>query len=113
MGTRTPWRTRAWMLFCVTTRGRDRIFSNPRDSSMERMASSRTEELAFRKEKPLVGPVAPKFENKGICTPVLPVGRLVPIIGYLGTMPKVEVGDVPTAEAPPTEVALLPQPNPS
>src|SRR5271156_7088554 len=98
------------MLFCVTTRGRERIFSSPRDSSMVRMASSRTAELALRNEKPLVGPVAPRFENSGICTPVVPVGRVVPIIGYLGTMPKVESGDVPAADAPPTAVVVLPQP---
>src|SRR6202451_923001 len=101
------------MLFCVTTRGRDRIFSSPRDSSMVRMASSRTAELALIIEKPLVGPVAPKFENNGICTPVDAVGWVVPTIGYLGTMPKVDSGEVPAEDAPATPVAALPQPNPS
>ncbi len=52
-----------------------------RFSSMVRMASIRTEELAFKNEKPLVGLVAPKLENSGICVPVVGVGAVVPTIG--------------------------------
>src|SRR5580704_12497068 len=66
MGTRTPCFTKAWILFCVTTRGRDSTFSKPRDSAIESTASMRTVLLAFRKVKPLVGEVAPRFENNGI-----------------------------------------------
>src|SRR5580700_4452489 len=113
MGTRTPWRTRAWMLFCVTTRGRESIFSSPRDSSMVRTASIRTALLAFIKERPLVGPVAGKLENSGTCTPVVVLAGLVPTIGYFGLIPKVERGEVPADVAPPTPVEALPQPNPS
>jgi hypothetical protein len=50
----------------VTTRGRDRTFSKPRDSAIESTASMRTVLLAFKKVKPLVGAVEPRFENKGI-----------------------------------------------
>jgi len=45
------------------------------------MASIRIAELALRNEKPLVGPVAPKLENSGICVPVVAVGTVVPTIG--------------------------------
>src|ERR1022692_4367820 len=70
MGTRTPCFTRAWILFWVTTRGRDRSFSMPRDSAIERTASLRTVLLAFKKVKPLVGYVGARFENNGIYDPV-------------------------------------------
>src|ERR1022692_5268625 len=69
MGTRTPCFTRAWILFWVTTRGRDRTFSKPRDSAMESTASIRTVLLAFRNVKPLVGEVEARLENKGIVDP--------------------------------------------
>ena len=70
MGTRTPWRTSAWMLFCVTTRGRERIFSNPRDSAAVSTASTRTLLLAVMKLRPLDGLVTGKLENSGIWVPV-------------------------------------------
>src|SRR5438270_4752744 len=98
------------MLFCVTTRGRERIFNNPRDSAMVRMASRRTLLLALMKLRPLVGPLAARFENSGICTPVVGVGAAVPIIGYNGLVPNTVVGDVPTALAPPMDVRPLPHP---
>src|SRR5579863_6902661 len=101
------------MLFCVTTRGRERIFSNPRDSSMVRTASIRIAELALINERPLVGPVAGKLENNGICAAVVGVAGLVPTIGYFGAIPNVESVDVPAASGPPTPVEALPQPNPS
>src|SRR5579863_4531427 len=102
------------MLFWVTTRGRERIFNRPRDSAMVRMTSSRTALLAFTKLRPLVGPTAPRFENNGICTPVLPVGAEVPMIGYCAPgVLKTESGEVPTALAPPTPVDPLPNPKPS
>ena len=41
----------------------------------------RTALLALMKEKPLVGPVAPRLENSGICVPVVGVGGVVPMIG--------------------------------
>ena len=44
------------MLFCVTTRGRESTFSNPRDSAIESTASIRTVLLALISVKPLVGP---------------------------------------------------------
>ena len=66
------------MLFCVTTRGRERTFSKPRDSAIERMASMRTLLLAFTKLNPLVGEVDPRFENNGIEAPVPDV--LVPAV---------------------------------
>src|SRR5580693_10696306 len=100
MGTRTPCFTKAWILFCVTTRGRDRTFSKPRDSAIERTASMRTVLLAFRKVKPLVGEVAPRFENNGIELPVEPV--VVPgTVMHPGVKPPTVVGEEPTAEAPP------------
>src|SRR5271165_1281937 len=101
------------MLFWVTTRGRDRIFNNPRDSAMLIKASIRTELLTFRNENPLVGPAGARLENSGICTPVVGEGAEVPMIGYFGLTPNVEVGVMPTAGTPPTEVDALPQPNPS
>src|ERR1700682_1174450 len=107
MGTRTPWRTRAWMLFCVTTRGRERIFSKPRDSAIVRMASMRTLLLALRKLMPLFGLVTGRFENNGICWPVVGEGTEVPMIGYSGLRPKTEAGEDPTADAPPREVVPL------
>src|SRR5215469_17973268 len=99
------------MLFCVTTRGRDRIFNKPRDSAMVRTASSRTALLALTKLMPLVGAVAARFENRGIWTPP----ALLPLTtGYsgFGVLPTLR-GDVPTEVAPPMPVGLLPQPNPS
>src|SRR5260370_34005316 len=102
------------MLFCVTTRGRDRIFNKPRDSAMVRIASSLTALLAFTKLRPLVGPLAARFENSGICTPVPGLGAEVPMIGY-SALPvlKTDTGDVPTELAPPRPFAWLPKPKPS
>ena len=60
------------MLFCVTTRGRERIFSKPRDSAIVRIASIRTLLLALTKLRAAGRPgVTPRFENSGICTPWL------------------------------------------
>ena len=59
------------MLFCVTTRGRESIFSKPRDSAIVRMASMRTLLLALTKLRPLVGLVTGRFENRGIWLPVV------------------------------------------
>src|SRR5215469_15761432 len=101
------------MLFCVTTRGRDKIFSNPRDSAMVRTASRRTLLLEVWKEIPLVGPTAGMFENSGIWFAVLAEGTAVPTMGYRGVPPKTPSGEVPTALAPPTLLAPLPHPNPS
>src|SRR2546427_11084306 len=102
------------MLFCVTTRGRDRIFNKPRDSAIVRIASSLTALLAFTKLRPLVGPVAARLENNGICTPLPGAGAEVPLIGYSAPgVLKTEVGDAPTALAPPRWLAWLPKPKPS
>src|SRR6476469_10766657 len=102
------------MLFCVTTRGRERIFNKPRDSAMVRMASSRALLLAVRKLKPLVGPVTPRLENNGIFTPVPAVGALVPMIGYSAPgVPNALVGELPTALAPPKADPALPNPKPN
>src|SRR5215471_1481973 len=100
------------MLFCVTTRGRDRIFSNPRDSAMVRMASRRTLLLEVWNERPLVGPTTGMFENSGIWFRVLPEGSDVPTMGYNGVPPKTPTGDVPTELAPPRLLVPLPHPNP-
>src|SRR2546425_6024442 len=110
MGMRTPCFTTAWILFWVTTRGRERIFSKPRDSAIVRIASKRTLLLAFTRLRPLVGAPAARFENKGICTPVPGVGAPVPVIGYdaPGVL-KTLVGEVPTALAPPTCVGEFPK----
>src|SRR5689334_9484925 len=97
------------MLFWVTTRGRERIFNNPRDSAIVRIASIRIALLAFTKLRPLVGPVTPRFENNGIVTPVpLPFTKYV----GLGVLPTIN-GDCPTADAPPTALGPLPHPIPN
>src|SRR6185312_4428824 len=100
------------MLFCVTTRGRDSIFSSPRDSAIVKMASRRTLLLALMKLRPLVGPFAARFENSGICTPLLLLPP--PTTGYIGfgVFPTVK-GEVPTDVDPPTPEGLFPQPNPN
>src|SRR5581483_4714031 len=99
------------MLFWVTTRGRERIFSNPRDSAIVRMASRRTLLLSLVKLSPLVGPLAARFENSGI-----DIALAEPIMGYNGfgvtPLPTV-IGDGPTAFAPPIPVGRLPQPKPN
>src|SRR5208337_1429339 len=95
------------MLFCVTTRGRERIFSNPRDSAMVRIKSTRMLLLALTNEKPLVGPVAGKFENSGIC-PAAPADWM-----YNGCNPFSVIGEDPTDPAPPAAVGPLPQPKPN
>src|SRR6266436_4204383 len=100
------------MLFWVTMRGRERTFSKPRDSAMVSRMSSRTLLEKFVNSRPLVGPVAPRFENKGICDPVV----AAPTMGYkgFGTSPEPTViGDVPTLLTPPTALWPLPQPRPS
>ena len=62
------------MLFCVTMRGRERTFSKPRDSAIVRIMSIRMLLVALISCRPLVGPIAPRFENSGI---ELPAGPLV------------------------------------
>src|SRR5580698_10217367 len=69
------------MLFCVTTRGRESTFSNPRDSAIESMASIRMLLLAFRKVKPLLGEVEPRLENNGIVDPRPASGRYRNVTG--------------------------------
>src|SRR3954451_6945840 len=101
------------MLFCVTTRGRDRIFSNPRDSAIVRMASMRTLLLALTKLNPLVGLVTGILENSGIVLPVVEPPPDVPPVMYPGVSPPTVVGEVPTEDAPPTAVLPSPQPKPS
>src|ERR1017187_128386 len=111
MGTRTPCFTRAWILFWVTTRGRDRTFSKPRDSAMESTASIRTVLLAFRNVKPLVGEVEARLEHKGIVVPgfeaVLGTGM------YAGDREPAVVGERPAVEFPPMALWPSPQPKPS
>src|SRR5215469_5871790 len=99
------------MLFCVTTRGRDRIFSKPRDSAIVSTASIRTLLLALTKVRPLVGLVTGRFENSGICAPV--VLEAPPVVIQLGLSPLMVVGEVPTDDAPPTAECPLPQPKPN
>src|SRR5215469_18257917 len=99
------------MLFWVTTRGRDRILSKPRDSAIVRIASMRTLLLAFRKVKPLVAWVTGRLENRGICVPAAPPEP--PTVMYPGVSPLTCVGDVPAALAPPSAVWPLPQPKPN
>src|SRR5260370_34725074 len=99
------------MLFGVTTRGRARIFNKPRDSAMVRIASSLTALLAFTKLRPLVGPLAARFENCGICTPVPGLGAEVPMSGYSALrVLKTDTGDALTELAPPRPFAWLPPP---
>src|SRR5271163_1182510 len=100
------------MLFCVTTRGRERTFSKPRDSAIERMASMRTLLLAFTKLKPLVGEVDPRFENNGIDEPE-PLPPVPGTVIYPGFSPLTVVGDEPAAWFPPRALCPLPQPKPS
>src|SRR3954466_3239157 len=97
MGTRTPCFTKACTLFCVTTRGRERIFSKPRDSAMVSKKSIRKLLEAFRNWKPLVGLVTGWFENRGICVPPVEVPPLeIMYIGF-GAIPEpTVVGVVPT-----------------
>src|SRR6267142_1830457 len=97
------------MLFWVTTRGRERIFSKPRDSAMVRIASMRTLLVAFTKLKPLVGLVTGKLENRGIW-----VAAPVPLTMYsgFGVFPT-STGEVPTLVAPPMAVGELPHPKPN
>jgi len=66
IGILVPCFTTACMLFCVTTRGRDRTFSKPRDSAMVSRTSICMLLVALTKERPLVGPTAPRLENNGI-----------------------------------------------
>src|ERR1700746_2989963 len=102
------------MLFCVTTRGRDRIFSNPRDSAIVRSTSMRTLLLALTNCRPLVGLVTPKLENKGICVPLaLPPPPVTMYCGFEATPAPTLVGVVPTFWTPPTADGVFPQPNPS
>src|ERR1700690_2721368 len=98
------------MLFCVTTRGRERIFSKPRDSAMVRTASICILRVALMKLRPLVGLVAGWLENRGIVVAVVAVGTEVPVIGYRGLRPKVPSGAAPAEFAPPTPLTPLPQP---
>src|SRR5271154_1225776 len=101
------------MLFCVTTRGRERTFNKPRDSAMVSRTSICMVLVAFTKDRPLVGPTAPRFENNGIELP-LPVDPVV--TGYKGSKPLTEMGEVPGPDevgTPPTPVVPLPQPKPS
>src|SRR5215831_12521856 len=67
---RTPCLTTAWMLFWVTIWGRERTFNNFRSSSALRMKSNRKFEVKVENPSPLVGALAGKLENKGICPPV-------------------------------------------
>src|SRR4051794_38523457 len=101
------------MLFCVTTRGRERIFSSPRDSAMVRMASMRMLLLEFWNPIPLVGLVTGRFENNGIWLMLVGEGAVFPIIVYSGLPPNVPIGEVPTLPAPPTVVVPLPHPKPN
>src|ERR1035437_7312717 len=95
------------MLFCVTTRGRERIFSSPRDSAMVSTRSIRMLLVALTKERPLVGPFAGKFENSGINPLVFWYKMLLRLVldGVLG--------ELPTACAPPIALGPLPQPKPN
>src|SRR5499425_3913747 len=95
------------MLFCVTTRGRDRIFSKPRDSASVRIVSMRTLLLALMKLRPLVGLVTGRFENRGMICPV----EDPPAVMYVGLKPLVNSGEF--AAAPPTAVCPLPHPKPN
>src|SRR5690242_16673801 len=101
------------MLFWVTMRGRERIFSKPRDSAIVKMVSRRTLLSRVMKLMPLVGQFElPKFEKSGMAPP--PDALPVPESMYLGAPPVVAViGEVPTLLAPPTAVALLPHPKPT
>src|SRR5882757_1623998 len=96
------------MLFCVTTRGRESTFSKPRDSAIVRIRSIRILLVALTSCRPLVGPVAPRFENNGIVVPPEPP----PLTMYDGVTPPTAVGVLPTPCAPPTADGPLPQPNP-
>src|ERR1700690_1616796 len=102
------------MLFCVTTRGRERTFSNPRDSAMVSKTSICMLLVALTKERPLVGPTAPRLENNGIEVP--PVVDPPVTIGYSGCSPLTLMGEAPGPDVvgtPPTPVVPLPHPKPS
>src|SRR5271170_4255646 len=93
-------------------RGRERTFSKPRDSAIVRIISIRMLFEKFVNCRPLVGPVAPRFENNGTVVPV----EGVPPTGYSGfgtAPPPTTIGDCPTPPTPPTPVVPLPQPKPS
>src|SRR3954466_13690858 len=97
------------MLFWVTIRGRDRIFSKPRDSARVRITSKRYALDALIKLMPLVGPLAGKFEKRGmaVCPPP------VLLTMYWGAPVFAVMGELPTTPAPPTAAVLLPQPKPT
>src|SRR6266550_7216128 len=97
------------MLFWVTTRGRDRIFSNPRDSAIVKIASMRMLLLALTKLIPLFGLVTGRLENRGIW-----VADPVPVTMYMGfgVFPTI-TGELPTLLAPPTALGPLPHPKPN
>src|SRR5437588_1056174 len=110
------------MLFWVTTRGRERILINPRDSAAVSRISRRYVAPILNSERPLVGPVAPRFENNGIealvtgvgCPGVM-TGAFTPgLVKYGGgkTYPGCS-GLFPMAGAPLAEKTLLPHPNPT
>src|SRR5262249_21851713 len=69
------------MLFCVTTCGRDRIFSKPRLSAALRMKSSLKFAVNVLIPNPLVELVEGRLENKGIAPGVLLLPRRFPVVG--------------------------------
>src|SRR5208282_3453198 len=86
------------MLFWVTIRGRERTFSNPRDSAMVRIMSIRILWVALMNDRPLLGPVTPRFENNGIVVPL----EGVPLTMYNGlfTYGPTMIGEAPVPPAP-------------
>src|SRR5208282_1335019 len=95
------------MLFWVTMRGRERTFSNPRDSAIVSTTSIRILLVALVNDSPLVGPTAPRFENNGI------EPARATLCGYKGCRFDTTFGEAPTACAPPTPVVPLPHPKPN
>src|SRR3954468_17997486 len=95
------------MLFWVTMRGRDRILSKPRDSAIVRITSRRYAFVALIKLRPLVGPLAGKFEKSGMA---VCVAAPVLFTMYWGAPVFALSGEVPALPAPPTAAVLLPQP---
>src|SRR5437667_5317242 len=92
------------MFVRLTTRGRRKTFSNPRDSGIVKNGFFGVFFLLVVKLDPVGGVVAGRLEDNGIESP---------IVMYFGARPPTLIGDAPALEAPPIALGELPHPNPS
>src|SRR5438552_18895213 len=97
------------MLFWVTTRGRERIFSKPRDSARVKIASMRTLLLALTKDIPLFALLTGRLENRGIWGSAPVPGTLDKGAGVAPTI----TSQLPTLLAPPPALGPWPDPKPN